>query len=112
QPLPRTRVVTRDRHPRALPSSPTRRSSDLPNRTDPELGKKNRDRLLARRNIVLDKMAKLEKITPEEAEEAKKRKLGYKGTPLPGDRKSTRLNSSHVKISYAVFCLKKKKRNR
>src|SRR5207302_6834156 len=26
------------------------------------------------------------------------------------DRKSTRLNSSHVKISYAVFCLKKKKR--
>src|SRR5438874_8931241 len=28
--------------------------------------------------------------------------------PLP-DRKSTRLNSSHVEISYAVFCLKKKK---
>src|SRR5215471_21122066 len=28
------------------------------------------------------------------------------------DRKSTRLNSSHVEISYAVFCLKKKKRQR
>src|SRR5690606_12321320 len=28
------------------------------------------------------------------------------------DRKSTRLNSSHVKSSYAVFCLKKQKRNR
>src|SRR5690554_1720142 len=28
------------------------------------------------------------------------------------DRKSTRLNSSHVRISYAVFCLKKKKNNR
>src|SRR6202043_2266543 len=28
------------------------------------------------------------------------------------DRKSTRLNSSHVRISYAVFCLKKKKRQR
>src|SRR5437870_12756321 len=28
---------------------------------------------------------------------------------IPGDRKSTRLNSSHVAISYAVFCLKKKK---
>src|SRR5690606_41716731 len=28
------------------------------------------------------------------------------------DRKSTRLNSSHVKISYAVFCLKKKKHNK
>src|SRR5438874_1510162 len=27
--------------------------------------------------------------------------------PLIGDRKSTRLNSSHVEISYAVFCLKK-----
>src|SRR5437868_10438642 len=29
---------------------------------------------------------------------------------LPRDRKSTRLNSSHVSISYAVFCLKKKKK--
>src|SRR5438874_6278947 len=28
-----------------------------------------------------------------------------------GDRKSTRLNSSHVEISYAVFCLKKKKKS-
>src|SRR2546427_2883341 len=28
------------------------------------------------------------------------------------DRKSTRLNSSHSQISYAVFCLKKKKKNR
>src|SRR5215475_15663444 len=30
--------------------------------------------------------------------------------PPRADRKSTRLNSSHVKISYAVFCLKKKKK--
>src|SRR5204863_7678456 len=29
-----------------------------------------------------------------------------------GDRKSTRLNSSHVEISYAVFCLKKKKKTK
>src|SRR2546426_2206280 len=29
-----------------------------------------------------------------------------------GDRKSTRLNSSHLVISYAVFCLKKKKKTR
>src|SRR3989442_8588688 len=29
--------------------------------------------------------------------------------PSSSDRKSTRLNSSHVRISYAVFCLKKKK---
>src|SRR5436309_10727424 len=30
---------------------------------------------------------------------------------MPLDRKSTRLNSSHVKISYAVFCLKKKRKH-
>src|SRR5690349_23381363 len=30
----------------------------------------------------------------------------------PLDRKSTRLNSSHVEISYAVFCLKKKKKKK
>src|SRR3989442_8029314 len=31
---------------------------------------------------------------------------------FPLDRKSTRLNSSHVRISYAVFCLKKKKQEK
>src|SRR3989442_8440619 len=36
-------------------------------------------------------------------------KLAYDGGARPSrDRKSTRLNSSHVRISYAVFCLKKK----
>src|SRR3712207_8352693 len=30
------------------------------------------------------------------------------GSRVPGDRKSTRLNSSHANISYDVFCLKKK----
>src|SRR5256886_11401998 len=34
--------------------------------------------------------------------------LGHRGR-AKGDRKSTRLNSSHSQISYAVFCLKKKK---
>src|SRR5690606_41160043 len=42
---------------------------------------------------------------------AEKRFLGSEqmeyGIPDKGDRKSTRLNSSHVKISYAVFCLKR-----
>src|SRR6266511_5968574 len=37
-----------------------------------------------------------------------RRRPAHRG--LVRDRKSTRLNSSHVKISYAVFCLKKKKR--
>src|SRR2546430_5868161 len=36
--------------------------------------------------------------------------LAFHSTPL--DRKSTRLNSSHSQISYAVFCLKKKKKIR
>src|SRR5207249_5327618 len=34
------------------------------------------------------------------------------GVPGAIDRKSTRLNSSHVSISYAVFCLKKKKKKK
>src|ERR671918_1596985 len=33
-------------------------------------------------------------------------------TKVGGDRKSTRLNSSHLVISYAVFCLKKKKKKK
>src|SRR5690625_6373967 len=46
---------------------------------------------------------------------AKSMRYGYSyniGVIIPErDRKSTRLNSSHVAISYAVFCLKKKKKN-
>src|SRR5690242_20940979 len=38
--------------------------------------------------------------------EKSQRHQGYR------DRKSTRLNSSHMSISYAVFCLKKKKKNK
>src|SRR3712207_8006319 len=41
---------------------------------------------------------------PERETEAMRHKEG-----IPLDRKSTRLNSSHANISYAVFCLKKKK---
>src|SRR5258707_11822813 len=37
-------------------------------------------------------------------------KIAHRGE-IAGDRKSTRLNSSHANISYAVFCLKKKKKN-
>src|SRR3712207_8216742 len=65
------------------------------------------------------------RITPAEPgdrwEESKNRaRVGGGGRPDPAehrrgrrlfqDRKSTRLNSSHANISYAVFCLKKKKR--
>src|SRR2546430_4954107 len=45
---------------------------------------------------------------------ARSARLGRAHSPhrkdKPGDRKSTRLNSSHSQISYAVFCLKKKKK--
>src|SRR2546430_10683211 len=44
---------------------------------------------------------------PEHAAEARNREDGLGDH---GDRKSTRLNSSHSQISYAVFCLKKKKK--
>src|SRR5258705_9718436 len=37
---------------------------------------------------------------------------GNRGNQREGDRKSTRLNSSHLGISYAVFCLKKKKKKK
>src|SRR5690349_23814466 len=52
-----------------------------------------------------------EQLTQEESGEH----AGQETVPAPvsrGDRKSTRLNSSHVEISYAVFCLKKKKKKK
>ncbi|MEV4457128.1 transglycosylase domain-containing protein [Microbispora sp. NPDC049633] len=67
-----------------------------PNATDPNLGKTSRDRLLKRRNVVLDRMAELGKITEEQAAEAKKARLGYKGTPLPGGCESSK---------YPYFCV-------
>src|SRR3712207_8057754 len=62
-----------------------------------------------------------EALTPEERrasllgmllgsnEPIKFRALASRSQVSVGDRKSTRLNSSHANISYAVFCLKKKK---
>src|SRR5437870_6771893 len=43
------------------------------------------------------------------ARPSKSAPIACSGAMNAGDRKSTRLNSSHVAISYAVFCLKKKK---
>src|SRR3712207_7941966 len=51
-------------------------------------------------------------LAPEVVEEDEAAPLYVLAQPrrlLVGDRKSTRLNSSHANISYAVFCLKKKK---
>src|SRR3712207_7903643 len=46
---------------------------------------------------------------PVEDERGDQRRRGA-AARVRGDRKSTRLNSSHANISYAVFCLKKKKK--
>ncbi|MGV9774068.1 transglycosylase domain-containing protein [Streptosporangium sp. NPDC003464] len=55
-----------------------------PNGTDPNGGKAKQRLLLQRRNIVLDRMAELGKITTQEAAEAKAKKLGYKDISAPG----------------------------
>src|SRR5690348_17982624 len=47
---------------------------------------------------------------PEKNEESGDDEPDWENILLDEDRKSTRLNSSHPSISYAVFCLKKKKR--
>src|SRR5205807_9328116 len=79
-------------HPRALHSFPTRRSSDLLRK--------------------LPKGASSSKSFPT-ISRSLNRKIGRspaRRSRKSTDRKSTRLNSSHLVISYAVFCLKKKKK--
>src|SRR5688500_19570283 len=82
-------------HPRDLPSFPTRRSSDL--------------------GLVVGNLEAAVRKRERGIEEERFAAVGSdKGERSLGDqirdRKSTRLNSSHLVISYAVFCLKKKKR--
>src|SRR5690625_3677389 len=57
-----------------------------------------------RRNVVLHAMADVGFISEESSKKLQKKDIKLNIS----DRKSTRLNSSHVAISYAVFCLKKK----
>src|SRR5439155_26636167 len=96
-------ALTRDLH-----SFPTRRSSDLPARRPgtaaDSLSRTRRQagpgcRSEARLRLQLSHSAR-----PCDAGQRPPQADGRKA-----DRKSTRLNSSHVAISYAVFCLKKKK---
>src|SRR5690625_7779677 len=75
---------------RLLPSCPTRRSSDLVV-SDGMTGSRHH----SNKELVGQGVANV--VTPL-----------FGGIPATGDRKSTRLNSSHVANSYAVFCLKKK----
>src|SRR5690606_42104053 len=86
-----------------LHSFPTRRSSDLGRRRGQLLraGRRRDGQALAEREPCLPFAAP----GPGPAPPGLFLRLLLSGR---ADRKSTRLNSSHVKISYAVFCLKKK----
>src|SRR5437868_9115890 len=50
--------------------------------------------------------------SPRRTDGRRTRRIPRSPGGVRGDRKSTRLNSSHVSISYAVFCLKKKKKKK
>src|SRR5690606_40198318 len=95
--------------PAGLPSFPTRRSSDLLVCSGLALSVvlalvvATREPYLL---VYLDAPIAGMTLADAAAEESTLRGLGWLLAPV--DRKSTRLNSSHVKISYAVFCLKKK----
>src|SRR5690606_41828944 len=94
--------------PPALHSFPTRRSSDLA----AGYGLDSGGTLLARRTLLVLTLllAFIAMIPgPALADEGGNPASVYFPQTGHKDRKSTRLNSSHVKISYAVFCLKKKK---
>src|SRR5699024_12002419 len=98
--------------PPARPSSPTRRSSDLSfksgsndagGRTWTQL---TTDYLQQQIAIVLDSQVISAPVIQDPTPVGQATRITGDFT----DRKSTRLNSSHVSISYAVFCLKKKKK--
>src|SRR5207249_7443329 len=97
-------------HP-ALPSFPTRRSSDLRSiELEPEKFESYlKDEGLER--VVKIRSDRKETLKPGREVFSRCAKTLLKvgaGAADGQDRKSTRLNSSHVSISYAVFCLKKK----
>src|SRR5690606_41980133 len=91
-----------------LHSFPTRRSSDLRiGKISPIYAYKFKTFTITLVNIIKDSMNF--KITDKNNRSVRVTIYNLKNLFTTKDRKSTRLNSSHVKISYAVFCLKKKK---
>src|SRR5690606_40527119 len=97
-------------HP-CIHSFPTRRSSDLGARVrEAGDGYLPEDVLGCRPVPPLGQMLAVGDARRPVA--AERRPGAARGRGIGQDRKSTRLNSSHVKISYAVFCLKKQKKKR
>src|SRR5205807_9631904 len=99
-------------YPRHLHSFPTRRSSDLTVRLSPGPGVSPASRTTAAGDVMSALIVSgLPEwiVTPAPAPVAVIGPLTVMPWPAAVlDRKSTRLNSSHLVISYAVFCLKKK----
>src|SRR5690606_40293422 len=95
------------RHP--LPS-PTRRSSDLVKVDQPPMFEKRSVKVggASETGFLVDSKKKFQRpVYVRACHERSHEGHGY-AVVSTEDRKSTRLNSSHVKISYAVFCLKTK----
>src|SRR5438874_4569655 len=93
--------------PRDLHSFPTRRSSDLVPRRNP--ARRTSRRAVPPVSAMEGSGASL-KRTSFSTVLAENLASTIERVKRARDRKSTRLNSSHVEISYAVFCLKKKKK--
>src|SRR5690625_7003304 len=62
------------------------------------------------KRLVADQLQGVSEVMEDFAQEILKERQYHEEQELEIDRKSTRLNSSHVAISYAVFCLKKTRR--
>src|SRR5690606_40859295 len=92
-----------------LVSFPTRRSSDLLVEQAVHAEAAGIDRLARMRAEILDQAFQLAVAVAQIGDVEIRAVFPQVRRDLGRDRKSTRLNSSHVKISYAVFCLKKKK---
>src|SRR5690606_41672649 len=94
-------------HPHLIRSFPTRRSSDLGGGPLPRVeGHGPRAPRASAGGARQD--VPLQPEPPRGGDAAPRAPAGHHPALHALDRKSTRLNSSHVKISYAVFCLKKK----
>src|SRR5207248_11635386 len=105
-------IFLRFGQPPHLHSFPTRRSSDLPRLQSLERGADGHggiERFAAAVSVVFrSAQLRLWREVSRDRHAALRWLLQVRREQQVGDRKSTRLNSSHRTISYAVFCLKKK----